>query len=384
MGTNTIAVILGTRPEAIKLAPVILALRELPDVVCHVCVTAQHREMLDQALAVFGIVPDVDLDLMRADQGLAQLTSRAVLALDSYLDEALPDLVVVQGDTTTAFCGALSAFYRRIPVAHVEAGLRTGNRESPWPEEVNRLLIARVTDLHFAPTAWGRDNLLGEGIPPGTISVTGNTVIDALFLALEKNRGCALSIDGLPAEVCDPAGDRSVVLVTGHRRENFGSGDERLWRAVAPIAAPFSEVAFVYPVHLNPHVREPVERHLLDISNVYLVRPLPYLPFIMLMQRSCIVLTDSGGLQEEAPSLGKPVLLMRDTTERPEAVEAGTVELVGTDHAAIVGAVTTLLTDEATYTRMARARNPFGDGRAARRIAAACGDHIRLKRSRRE
>ena len=377
MGTKKIAVILGTRPEAVKLAPVILAFRQSPGTECQVCVTGQHREMLDQALSVFDIVPDVDLDLMRPGQELADLTSRAVSALDAYLGDAMPDLVVVQGDTTTAFCGALSAFYRRIPVAHVEAGLRTGNRESPWPEEVNRLLIARVTDLHFAPTEWGRDNLLKEGIPPEGVSVTGNTVIDALFLALGKNRGCTLSIDGLPREVRDPESSRQVVLVTGHRRENFGDGLESICRAVAALAARFPEVAFVYPVHLNPRVREPVERCLRGIPNVYLTQPLPYLPFIMLMERSHIVLTDSGGLQEEAPSLGKPVLLMRDTTERPEAVEAGTVELVGTDYDAIVAAVTRLLTDETAYSRMARAHNPYGDGRAAYRIVHACEELLR-------
>jgi UDP-N-acetylglucosamine 2-epimerase (non-hydrolysing) len=367
-----ISVIFGTRPEAIKLAPVILALKADRTFDCQVCVTAQHRQMLDQVMDIFSIKADCDLDLMKPDQTLAGLTARAVEGLDRYLATEKPDAVLVQGDTTTVFCGALAAFYQRIPVGHVEAGLRTGNLYSPWPEEANRILTSRLARWHFAPTAVSRQNLLAENVPQETIYVTGNTVIDALFLARQRLRAADLSIEGLP-EVLQPRtspGQPRMVLITGHRRENFGAGFESICQAIAELARRYPQVHFVYPVHLNPRVREPVERFLgrLETVNVHLVEPLEYLPFIGLMSRADIVLTDSGGVQEEAPSLGKPVLVMRDTTERPEAVEAGTVKLVGTALEKIVDGVSELLDSEASYKAMARAINPYGDGKSAQRI----------------
>jgi UDP-N-acetylglucosamine 2-epimerase (non-hydrolysing) len=355
-----VAVIFGTRPEAIKLAPVVLALRDHPAFACKVCVTAQHRQMLDQVLDVFGLTPDADLNLMRPNQTLGKLTARAVEALDAYLAAERPDLVLVQGDTTTVFCAALAAFYHRIPVGHVEAGLRTGDLRSPWPEEANRVLTSRLTALHFAPTATSRANLLAEGVPYGRIVVTGNTVIDALFLALEKVRKSPPPIPGLGGRMLASWEGKPVVLITGHRRENHGAGFESICRAVAELARRFPRAQFVHPVHLNPNVREPVGR-ILGVGradNVHLIDPLPYLPFVALLARSTVVLTDSGGIQEEAPSLGKPVLVMRDTTERPEAVTAGTVKLVGTDYETIVAETARLLTDPAAYDAMARAHNP--------------------------
>jgi UDP-N-acetylglucosamine 2-epimerase (non-hydrolysing) len=328
--------------------------------------------MLDQVMDIFSIKADCDLDLMKPDQTLAGLTARAVEGLDRYLATEKPDAVLVQGDTTTVFCGALAAFYQRIPVGHVEAGLRTGNLYSPWPEEANRILTSRLARWHFAPTAVSRQNLLAENVPQETIYVTGNTVIDALFLARQRLRAADLSIEGLP-EVLQPRtspGQPRMVLITGHRRENFGAGFESICQAIAELARRYPQVHFVYPVHLNPRVREPVERFLgrLETVNVHLVEPLEYLPFIGLMSRADIVLTDSGGVQEEAPSLGKPVLVMRDTTERPEAVEAGTVKLVGTALEKIVDGVSELLDSEASYKAMARAINPYGDGKSAQRI----------------
>ena len=367
-----ISVIFGTRPEAIKLAPVILALKADQTFDCQVCVTAQHRQMLDQVMDIFSIKADCDLDLMKPDQTLAGLTARAVEGLDRYLARAKPDAVLVQGDTTTVFCGALAAFYQRIPVGHVEAGLRTGNLYSPWPEEANRILTSRLARWHFAPTAVSRQNLLAENVPHESIYVTGNTVIDALSLAQERLRAADLYIEGLPEflQPRTPLGQPRVVLITGHRRENFGAGFESICLAIAELARRYPQVHFVYPVHLNPRVREPVERLLgcLESVNVHLVEPLDYLPFIGLMSRADIVLTDSGGVQEEAPSLGKPVLVMRDTTERPEAVEAGTVRLVGTALEKIVNGVSELLDSDTSYKAMARAINPYGDGKSAQRI----------------
>ena len=371
-----ISVIFGTRPEAIKLAPVILALRKDPRFECHVCVTAQHRELLDQVLEVFEIAPDVDLALMRPDQTLAGLTSRAIAAVDSYLDAHKPDLVLVQGDTTTVFCAALAAFYRRIPVGHVEAGLRTWDKFSPYPEEINRTLTTRLTDLHFAPTEWAKENLLREGIAPERVFVTGNTVIDALFLAIHKVRQNPPTVPGVPRELMNGQSQRPLVLVTGHRRENFGRGFESICRAIDTLARRFRDVAFVYPVHLNPNVREPVFRLLGGLANVHLIEPLGYLPFVALMNRSTLILTDSGGVQEEAPSLGKPVLVMRDTTERPEAVKAGTVRLVGTDYDKITNQVALLLSGSAEYQAMARAHNPYGDGKACSRIIKVLADRL--------
>ena len=362
------------------MAPVVLALKTQADLECHVCVTAQHRQMLDQVLEVFSIVPDTDLNLMEPNQTLGRLTSRALEAIEQYLVREKPDLVLVQGDTTTVLCAALAAFYQRIPLGHVEAGLRTGNLQSPWPEEANRVLTSRLTALHFAPTPTSRDNLLQEGVPAEHIHVTGNTVIDALFLALAKVRANPPAIPGLSAETLASWGNSPIVLITGHRRENFGAGFDSICRAIAQLANQFPQAQFVYPVHLNPNVRDPVRRILAadHAANIHLIDPLSYLPFIALMDRSTIVLTDSGGIQEEAPSLGKPVLVMRDTTERPEAVTAGTVKLVGTDEATIVRETSRLLTDRAAYEAMARAHNPYGDGQATGRIVEACRDYLGL------
>jgi UDP-N-acetylglucosamine 2-epimerase (non-hydrolysing) len=379
-----IAVILGTRPEAIKLAPVILALKEETRIECRVCVTGQHREMLDHVLEVFGITPDFDYNVMQPNQTLACLTVRCIEAIDQYLTQDRPDLIIVQGDTTTVLCAALAAFYRRIPVAHVEAGLRTWNLQAPWPEEANRILTSRLAKLHFAPTTKARQNLLREGVPEREIVVTGNTVIDALHLALAKVRQHPPHIPGLPFSLNhQPSNLEPLVLITGHRRENFGDGFESICHAIAELASRFPRTQFVYPVHLNPNVREPVHRilggngrsqlppyHSL-LKNVHLIDPLPYLPFVALMDHASLILTDSGGVQEEAPSLGKPVLVMRETTERPEAVEAGTVKMVGTDFERIVEEVSRLLVDQAAYELMSRAHNPYGDGKAASRIVAA-------------
>ena len=369
-----VSLIFGTRPEAIKLCPLILAMKEHPDFEPHVCVTAQHREMLDQVLEVFGVVPDVDLSLMEPDQTLASLTSKAITAIDIYLSGYKPDLVIVQGDTTTVFCASLAAFYHQIPIGHVEAGLRTWNRLSPFPEEINRTLTTHLADLHFAPTEWAKSNLLKEGIAEERISITGNTVIDALHIAIDKIRKSPPEIPGLPGELMNGQTDNPLVLITAHRRENFGEGFLNICESISKLAERFADTAFVYPVHLNPNVREPVLRLLGGIDNVYLIEPLSYLPFVALMNRAKLLLTDSGGVQEEAPSLGKPVLVMRDTTERPEAVEMGTVKLVGTDKEAIVRNVSTLLTDEKAYAAMANAVNPYGDGKACQRIVQTIKD----------
>lgn len=349
-----IAVIFGTRPEAIKLSPVVLALQADPAFDCKVCVTGQHHEMLYQVLDVFDVKPDVDLELMRPNQTLGGLTSRAIVALDDYLAAEKPDIVMVQGDTTTVLAGALAAFYHHIPIAHVEAGLRTGNLESPWPEEANRVLTTRLAKWHFCPTENNRENLLREGVDPASVYVTGNTVIDALMLARQKVKS---TVDG-----------KRRVLITGHRRENFGEGFEQICAAIKRLAEEFAEVEFVYPVHLNPNVQEPVRRILKGLANVRLIEPQSYLPFVSLMNDAYLVLTDSGGVQEEAPSLGKPVLVMRDTTERPEAVTAGTVKLVGTRAEDIYRETQRLLTDETAYRQMAAASNPYGDGHAVERI----------------
>jgi UDP-N-acetylglucosamine 2-epimerase (non-hydrolysing) len=377
---RNISVIFGTRPEAIKLAPVVLALRADPRFECDICVSAQHREMLDQVLDAFGIVPETDLDLMVPDQTLEGLTARAMETIGRYLGERKPDLVLVQGDTTTTFCAALAAFYHHIAVGHVEAGLRTGNLQSPWPEEANRVLTTRLVDVHFAPTETNRANLLREGVDPARIFVTGNTVIDALFLAIDRVKANPPQVPGLPDALVRAVG-QPLVLITGHRRENFGAGFEAICQAIAELARRFPGAAFVYPVHLNPNVREPVNRILRrsETPNVYLIEPLAYLPFVAMMARSSLILSDSGGVQEEAPSLGKPVLVMRDTTERPEAVTAGTVKLVGTDGEVIVAEATRLLTDRAAYEAMARAHNPYGDGKATGRILAACADFLSLR-----
>ena len=361
-----IAVIFGTRPEAIKLCPVVLAMKANQSFDCRVCVTGQHREMLQQVLDVFGVVPDEDLALMRPDQTLAGLTARALTALDEYLSREKPDVVMVQGDTTTVLCGALAAFYHHIPVAHVEAGLRTGNLYSPWPEEANRLLTTRLAKWHFCPTESNEANLLREGVAKENIHVVGNTVIDALLMARDK---IARNPSSVTAGYEKQAG-RRCVLITGHRRENFGDGFENICGAIRRLAEEFQDVDFVYPVHLNPNVREPVNRILGDHvrRNVKLLEPLGYLPFVKLMMNADVILTDSGGVQEEAPSLGKPVLVMRDTTERPEAVTDGTVKIVGTRADSIYENVKTLLTNRAAYEAMSAAVNPYGDGKAVGRI----------------
>jgi len=366
-----VSVVFGTRPEAIKLAPVILGLKSDHHFSCRVCVTAQHREMLDQVLEVFDIVPDCDLNLMRSHQTLSSLTANAIEALSGYFAAEHPDLVLVQGDTTTVFCAALAAYYSQIPIGHVEAGLRTGNLFSPWPEEGNRVLTSHLAALHFAPTETSRRNLVDEGIPAARIFVTGNTVIDALLLALEQIRANPPEVPGLPAEALAKWNGCPMVLVTGHRRESFGPGFESICHALAELARRFPDSQIIYPVHLNPHVQEPVNRILgHGPDNIHLIQPVPYLAFVALMDRATIILTDSGGVQEESPSLGKPVLVMRDTTERPEAVSAGTVKLVGTDHRKIVEEASRLLTDRNAYERMSRAHNPYGDGRATVKIMA--------------
>jgi len=356
--------VFGTRPEAIKLCPVIRTLRNtLPCFDVRVCVTGQHRAMLDQVLEAFAVVPDDDLEVMLPGQTLFQSTSRILAALEDVLRAHNPDMVLVQGDTTSTLCGALAAFYRRIPLGHLEAGLRTGDIHQPFPEEMNRLLTTRLAALHFAATQGAADNLLREGVPPAAIAVTGNSGIDAvLFVRQGLEEGCLAGLNGFPL---DPT--RKTVLVTAHRRESFGERFEQICRAIARLARR-RDVQIVYPVHPNPQVREPVTRHLGGCGNVLLVEPLDYVPFVDLMRRSYLILTDSGGIQEEAPSLGKPVLVMREKTERPEAVAAGTVRLVGTDQERIVEEATRLLENRKIYREMSRVHNPYGDGRASTRI----------------
>jgi UDP-N-acetylglucosamine 2-epimerase (non-hydrolysing) len=378
-----VAVVFGTRPEAIKLAPVILALRKDERFQCRVCVTAQHREMLDQVLVLFGIVPDTDLDLMRKGQTLGELTSRALSALEGYFAEEKPDLVLCQGDTTTVFSAALAAFYQGIAVGHVEAGLRTWNMQSPWPEEANRVLTTRLATLHFAPTETNRQNLLKEGISPKQIVLTGNTVIDALLHAVERARLDPPVIEGLNPALMRKGASESIVLITGHRRESFGGKLESICMAIADLAEKFPETHFVYPVHMNPQVRECVQRvlgtqELGRKGNVHLIAPLHYFQFVALMERASLLLTDSGGIQEEAPRLGKPVLVTRDTTERPEGMLGGAAKLVGADRQKIVDEVSRLLTDAQYYRQAANPQNPYGDGKAASRIVEAVAHHFGL------
>ncbi|MDI1243867.1 MAG: UDP-N-acetylglucosamine 2-epimerase (non-hydrolyzing) [Rhodoferax sp.] len=371
MHPKKILLVFGTRPEAIKMAPLVKTLQAHNAFEVKVCVTAQHRHMLDQVLQLFDIQPDFDLNLMRPGQDLSDITSGVLLGLKPVLTQWRPDAVLVHGDTSTTFAASLAAFYQRIPVGHVEAGLRTGNLYSPWPEEANRKLTSVLAQWHFAPTATSRSNLLKEGVPSSSIHVTGNTVIDALLQVREKivNSPQLRQQFAQDSSFLDPS--KRLVLVTGHRRENFGDGFERICQALTRIAKNHPDVQVVYPVHLNPQVQEPVRRLLGDIGNIYLIEPLDYLPFVYLMDKSTLILTDSGGIQEEAPSLGKPVLVMRDTTERPEAVEAGTVKLVGTDVEKIASEANTLLTDAQAYQAMAFAHNPYGDGQACQRIAQA-------------
>lgn len=359
--------VFGTRPEAIKMAPLVLALENDARIEAKVCVTAQHREMLDQVLELFQITPDYDLNIMKAGQDLYDITSKILLGLRDVLDEFKPDWVLVHGDTTTTFAASMAAFYKQIKVGHVEAGLRTGNLYSPWPEEVNRTLTGVLTAKHFAPTQASADNLLREHVPQSTIFVTGNTVIDAL-LQVKNNVLPKADVQQQLTEKFADILDKPYVLITGHRRESFGGGFERICQSISSLASKYPDYNFVYPVHLNPNVQEPVKRLLADKRNVKLIDPQDYLPFVFLMNQAYLILTDSGGVQEEAPSLGKPVLVMRDTTERPEAVAAGTVKLVGTDSNKIINAVSELIDNKETYKEMSFAHNPYGDGKACERI----------------
>ncbi len=374
---QNILLVFGTRPEAIKMLPLVHEFRKYPDQFnTKVCVTGQHREMLDQVLALFHVVPDIDLDIMRSGQDLYDITSRVLLGMRKVLDSTKPDVVLVHGDTTTSMAAALAAFYRQIPVAHVEAGLRTRNIYSPWPEEMNRQMTGRLATYHFAPTQLSKQNLMDEHVDAQKIIVTGNTVIDALHWVVRRIQSDDALQNSLHGSIMrygyDPerlnVGKR-LVLITGHRRENFGDGFKNICHAIKELALQYPDVDYVYPVHLNPNVRKPV----MDIlggsaENVFLIDPLPYMEFVSLMEQSYLILTDSGGIQEEAPGLGKPVLVMRDTTERPEAVEAGTVLLVGTDKEKIKDSVSLLLDDASSYKRMSDAVNPYGDGNACSRI----------------
>ena len=366
--TKKILTVFGTRPEAIKMAPLVHALSSDERFDSKCCVTAQHREMLDQVLELFEIKPDYDLNLMKAGQTLNDVTARIVQELKPVLEDFKPDVVLVHGDTTTTFAASLAAYYEQIEVGHIEAGLRTGNIYSPWPEEANRRLTGVLTQYHFAPTDTSKNNLLRENFDPENIYVTGNTVIDALLMIREKIETNKELKSQLEEQFPFLDENKKLILVTGHRRESFGGGFERICEALAQTAKSNPDVQILYPMHLNPNVREPVNRILGDIDNILLIEPQQYLPFIYLMDRANIILTDSGGIQEEAPSLGKPVLVMRDTTERPEAVEAGTVKLVGTNTDKIITALEVLLKDEATYKEMSYAHNPYGDGKACQRI----------------
>lgn len=370
-----ILAVFGTRPEAIKMAPLVHALGEDKRFEAKVCVTAQHREMLDQVLELFDIVPDYDLNLMKVGQTLPEITSRIILGLTPVLKEFKPDVVLVHGDTATTFAASLAAYYEQTAVGHVEAGLRTGNIYSPWPEEGNRKLTGTLTKFHFAPTETSRQNLLNENYDASNIHVTGNTVIDALLLIKSQIENDVDLANTLASQFPMLDKTKKLILVTGHRRESFGGGFERICEALAQTAKAHPTVQILYPVHLNPNVQEPVNRILKDVNNVYLIEPQQYLPFVYLMNRAHIILTDSGGIQEEAPSLGKPVLVMRNTTERPEAVDAGTVKLVGTDVDKITGAINKLLINEKAYKEMSRAHNPYGDGEACKKICDILASH---------
>lgn len=366
-----ILTVFGTRPEAIKMAPLVKALELNPDINSRVCVTAQHREMLDQVLSLFEIKPHYDLNLMKPGQTLTDITSSILQGMKPIFQEFRPDYVLVHGDTSTAFSTTLAAFYEKINVGHVEAGLRTHNLYSPWPEEANRKLTGALANIHFAPTENAKINLLAEGVPKSAIHVTGNTVIDALLSVHQRIKQDDVLRESIAANIPYKVTDRKIILVTGHRRENFGAGFEHICSAIAAVAKKYPNIDIVYPVHLNPNVLEPVNRMLARVENIHLIEPLEYLPFVYLMSNAYIILTDSGGIQEEAPSLGKPVLVMRDVTERPEAVIAGTVKLVGTDEAKIVQEVMLLLNDTDEYQRMSYSHNPYGDGQACGRIISA-------------
>ncbi|WP_320935346.1 non-hydrolyzing UDP-N-acetylglucosamine 2-epimerase [Bacteroides nordii] len=381
-----IMLVFGTRPEAIKMAPLVKEFQKHSETFqTIVCVTGQHREMLDQVLHLFDIKPDYDLNIMKQGQDLYDVTSRVLLGMRDVLKEVNPDIVLVHGDTTTSTASALAAFYQQIPVGHVEAGLRTHDIYSPWPEEMNRLITGRIATYHFSPTALSKQNLLDEGINEESIIVTGNTVIDALYMVVDKiksDKQLGEELETLLREsgydVNRLNGTRKLVLITGHRRENFGEGFISMCRAIKALTEKYPNVDFVYPMHLNPNVRKPIHEvfgeDLSDLDNMFFIEPLEYLSFVYLMEKSTIVLTDSGGIQEEAPGLGKPVLVMRDTTERPEALEAGTVKLVGTDYDKIVNEVSALLDDREYYDKMSKAVNPYGDGLACERIIRKVDD----------
>ena len=377
-----VLVIFGTRPEAIKMAPLVKEFQKYPEYFkTVVCVTGQHREMLDQVLSLFEIIPDYDLNIMKQGQDLYDVTARVLTGMRDVLKEAQPDVVFVHGDTTTSTAAALAAFYQQIPVAHVEAGLRTRNIYSPWPEEMNRQLTGRIAGFHFSPTVLSRQNLIDEGIADNRITVTGNTVIDALYVVVEKIKR-EVELDETLREKLKEVGydvtrledGRKMVLITGHRRENFGDGFINICKAIKTLIDKYPNVDFIYPMHLNPNVRKPIHEvfgeDLSCLGNMFFIEPLEYLSFVYLMEKSTIVLTDSGGIQEEAPGLGKPVLVMRETTERPEALEAGTVKLVGTDYNKIVNEVSSLLVDSIAYEKMSKAVNPYGDGQASKRIVS--------------
>ena len=371
--------VFGTRPEAIKMAPLVKEFQKYPELFeTIVCVTGQHREMLDQVLNLFEIEPDFDLNIMKQGQDLYDVTARVLIGMRDILNQSSPDVVLVHGDTTTSTATALAAFYKQIPVGHVEAGLRTHNIYSPWPEEMNRLITSRIAAFNFAPTQLSKQNLLAEGVAESKILITGNTVIDALYMVVDKIKGdpemsekLALSLLKSGYDISRLNNSRKFVLITGHRRENFGDGFLNMCSAIKFLTEKYPKVDFVYPMHLNPNVRKPIREvfgNENEISNMFFIEPLEYLPFVFLMEKSDIVLTDSGGIQEEAPGLGKPVLVMRDNTERPEALEAGTVRLVGTDFDKIVSEVSALLDDQGYYEKMSKAQNPYGDGKAVQRI----------------
>lgn len=380
--SKKVLIVFGTRPEAIKMAPLVKKMESDKDFHVEVCVTGQHRQMLDQVLELFDIKPDYDLNIMRSGQDLYDVTSKVLLGLREVLNIVKPDIVLVHGDTTTSTASALAAFYNHIPVGHVEAGLRTHNIYSPWPEEINRQLTGRIATLHFSPTALSRQNLLDEGVDKTKVFITGNTVIDALYSVVEKINNSEQLYKHLTDEVNNKGFDisssiaahRRIILITGHRRENFGNGFLSICKAIKTLAKMYPSVDFVYPMHLNPNVREPIQKifgnEISKFSNLFFIEPLEYLAFVCLMKNSYLVLTDSGGIQEEAPGLGKPVLVMRDTTERPEAVQAGTVKLVGTDYETIVNEVCRLLDSDEAYHEMSSSINPYGNGKASEMICS--------------
>ena len=382
MGKIKVMTVFGTRPEAIKMAPLVKELKSRPEIEQITCVTAQHRQMLDQVLETFHIVPEYDLDIMKQGQDLYDVTARVLTGMRDVLKEVKPDVVLVHGDTTTSTAAALAAFYQQIPVGHVEAGLRTHNIYSPWPEEMNRLLTGRLATYHFSPTPLSRNNLIKESVDDRNIIITGNTVIDALYWVVDKIKNNK-ELDNELEDILSKAGydvnrlnnGKKLVLITGHRRENFGDGFINMCTAIKDLTVKYPDLDFVYPMHLNPNVRKPIHEvfgeNLSGLKNMFFIEPLEYLSFVYLMEKSSIVLTDSGGIQEEAPGLGKPVLVMRDTTERPEALDAGTVKLVGTDYNKIVNEVSSLIDDKAAYEKMSKAVNPYGDGLACGRIVNA-------------